>query len=47
MRRVTREWDALRSFLPEGWEEAARETGAAEEEKCLLIIRRWKKKSIL
>ena len=28
MRRVTREWEALRSFLPEGWEEAARETGA-------------------
>ena len=28
MRRAAREWEELRSFLPEGWEEAARETGA-------------------
>ena len=27
-RQITRDWKALRSFLPEGWEEKARELGA-------------------
>lgn len=28
MGRIEREWDALRSFLPDGWEDAARKSGA-------------------